>query len=72
MRDGDWPGLRQNLQTIRRSIKFFVPRRISQSAQPAAGEVAEGELIIWHDSGNNMVYSLYNDKVEGIVKIELT
>lgn len=46
----------------------FHPRRISQDEQPS---IAEGELIIWHDTDNEKIFLLYNDSVIGHVETEL-
>jgi hypothetical protein len=46
----------------------FLPRRVSQSAQPTP---ASGELLIWRDSDDNKVYLVYNDPDAGVKKVEL-
>jgi len=72
LRAGDWSKLSLILRRLEAKMDVFVPRRISQSGQPDADDVAEGELIIWHDSDDSKVYWLYNDADEGLVKVEMT
>ena len=50
------------------NIAVFIPRRLSQSAEPTP---AVGELIIWRDTDDNKTYIVYNDTIEGVRKVEL-
>ena len=50
------------------NIAVFIPRRLSQSAQPTP---AVGEIIIWRDTDDNKTYLVYNDTDEGVRKVEL-
>ena len=53
----------------------FMPRRISQTTQPANGtgstQIDVGEQAIWRDSDDNQVWLMYNDTDEGILKVQL-
>lgn len=53
----------------------FYPRRVTQSAIPAAGtgatQVDTGELMMWEDSDDGKVYLVYNDTTSGVKSIEL-
>jgi len=71
LRHGDWPKLALLLRRLQKRVDNFIPRRISQSGQPSGDDVAEGEVVIWHDSDDSKVYWLYNDADEGYVKIEM-
>ena len=53
----------------------FYPRRINQSAIPAAGtgatQVDTGEIVMWRDSDDGVVSFVYNDVTTGIKSVAL-
>ena len=53
----------------------FYPRRITQATIPGAGtgatQIDTGELMMWRDSDDGVVYLVYNDTTSGIKSIAL-
>lgn len=47
----------------------YIPKVVAQDAQPTP---TASHIYIWRDTDDNKVYLIYNDSVNGVVKIELT
>jgi hypothetical protein len=50
------------------SAAYFIPRRLSQSAEPTP---ETGELLVWRDTDDDKTYLIYEDTDVGTRKVEL-